>query len=175
MYCHGLGYANTFIQSNNLEVKTMENTKTTEIMSGVMLAEDEHAARGKLAQWVRLHILDGHYDIVGSAYGYLESKHGKRKNTKAEQTPSTPADSMRACIHNVTSALIGHEKYHAEGALKPVKVGDEWGLEDKGVKTPKTVKVEKVCAKFASQFKTEETKKAALIATARAMGIEINF
>lgn len=157
--------------SEIVPVEKVMNSNTQEIMTGVMMAESEHTARGKLAQWVRLHILDGHYAIVGAAYGYLEAKHGKRSCTKGEYTASTPADSMRACIHNVTIALVGHESYHAEGALKPVQIGDKWGLEDKGAAKKSTVDK---FTKFAKQFKTDSDKQDALEQFAKALGLELN-
>lgn len=157
---------------------------TTIINQGYKIAIDEHAARGKLAQWVRKQITAGKWAEVGEAYGKLETEFGKRHKdpeTK-EYTSSTSADSMRSAIHNVSVAMVNNPKYPEythKNALKPVEIEkDVWGLEVKSGEAnskPKSVPVEKVCAKFASKFKTEEQKKAALIATARAMGIEIKF
>ena len=146
----------------------MENLQT-EINKGLKFAELETANKGKLAQFMRTHILDHNYQIVIGVFKAAYTKHGGEIDS--------PIHSIRSCIDNVTKALVKAkaEQYEFEGALGIRKVDGEYTLVDKGPKENKPVRVEKVCAKFASQFKTEATKKAALIATARAMGIEIKF
>jgi len=157
----------------------------------VRLAESEHAARGALAADVRSNILAGNWSQVGEAFGILLEKHGQRHSIGQEPitkkpiySASTPADSLRATIHNVTVALAANRDKtgYLHGALKPMlfenSEGEEkWGLVDKGGKVRDHAKPSSVLSKHldkaAQLCKTDDEKRAALALFAQALGMGV--
>ena len=153
----------------------------------VTLAEDEHAARGKLAAAVRAALLAKQWAAVAEAYGQLEQDYGKRhslgkvENGRPVYSPSTPADSMRATIHNVSSSLRSDSWHY--NALKPVIVQDSdgnevWGLAEKSSnnneqRAGQVKSLTKSLEKAASLCKTDSERKDALAAFAKALGLTV--
>lgn len=154
------------------------------------LATAEHTAKGKLAQAVREAILAGKWYEVGQAFGNLLEAHGMRHsigkgdNGKPVYSASTPADSMRATIHNVTSALAENRDKtgYLYGVLRPELFEDSegneyWGLVDKGGKVrqrgSQAKTLVKAVDKVASLCQTREEAVSALEALAAKFGLHL--
>lgn len=140
----------------------------SEAAKGLHLAEAETTARGKLAVFFREHCLAGNYLVMLETFKVSLDKHGQR--SKSNGNVSTPTDSIRATINNVTKALVGNEGYKFQGALGIKTIEGEITLYDKGdrVQRSKSNKFDKL----AKGYKTDAQKRKALADFAKALGLE---
>lgn len=160
----------------------MENHQS-EINKGLKFAELETANKGKLASFMRTHILDQNYMIVVGVFKAAYVKHGGEVDS--------PIHSIRSCIDNVTKALVkakenkehpDHKKaitnYSFEGGLGIRKIDGEYTLVDKGSKPKKKMTqeaVKKLAGTTAKKLTTVKNKTEFMLAMAEELGMSIEF
>lgn len=156
------------------------------------LAVAEHKSRGALAAGIREAVLAGQWSEVAEAFGRLVEAYGQRhaigKGPKGETlySASTPADSLRASLNNVTSHLVANraDNGYKYGRLAPAlfedsEGGEKWGLVDKDAKrmtreraVPAKTLVKKVDA-VAALCQTHEEQVSAVLALAAKFGLVV--
>lgn len=132
-------------------------------------AEAQTKTQGKLAVMLREACQAKDFKVLLDAFKLSYEKHGQR--SKSNGNVSTPTDSIRATINNVTSALVGTDGYPFEGALGIKRIDGEVTLYDKGAK--ETKRKGPNFNRIAKNYTTTAQKQAALDAFAKALGIRV--
>lgn len=137
------------------------------VATGLKLAETQHKAAGAFSVFIREHIQQKNFLVIMGIFNAALAKHGQR--SKDNGNVSTPADTVRATVDNVSAALVGTDGYPFEGAMGIKRIDGVYTLYDKGPKE----KAPKVNWKtLAGKFKTDAQKRKALEAFAKALGLE---
>lgn len=166
----------------------MKNYQTITAQNILILAEAQVKTQGKLAVAMREACKAQDFKVLLDAFKLSLAKHGQR--SKANENNSTPTDSIRSTINNVTGrlaqlkvmnpadaktkeereAIEEAKAYPFDGALGVKTIDGEITLYDKGAREPKAKRYD--FNKLASRYTTDAQKRKALADFAKALGLE---